>query len=298
MMTNKNNGAHNGVNVTMDEKFCTRFKYDRKCYIECVKSNLPNLRPGDLSEIKEVCDLFIEKGQIGAYNIVADNVNDIMYLLTNQDLKEIPLDQFQKRCVFCRKSDGNMKSCIQCRLVSYCSIQCQRNDWKKHKVECLRPYEDLLERKMCHKKIVPKINRILCNRMLKAFGSYHLKHPFIIKTADTISKVYPNKCIFLVYHPDSLSLAPSQNKFGHLMAAALLSFAAGIGELMLSEEERAALGKIQTTNPIKATVSFTDKPSTLKKIVPILLYCRAENTENAWYEVMHLSEKSARAVRE
>ena len=40
-------------------------------------------------------------------------------------------------CAKCRKSSGvEMKRCGRCRKVSYCSVECQRSDWAKHKPSC------------------------------------------------------------------------------------------------------------------------------------------------------------------
>jgi hypothetical protein len=38
-------------------------------------------------------------------------------------------------CKVCRKQ-GKMKKCSTCLQAYYCSIECQQNDWKKHKKSC------------------------------------------------------------------------------------------------------------------------------------------------------------------
>lgn len=46
------------------------------------------------------------------------------------------------RCAndLCRNVDG-LKKCKKCRVFSYCSIECQRVDWKMHKPICCDTYE-------------------------------------------------------------------------------------------------------------------------------------------------------------
>ncbi|ESO93989.1 hypothetical protein LOTGIDRAFT_228668 [Lottia gigantea] len=39
-------------------------------------------------------------------------------------------------CDNCQKSLDKMKRCTRCRLVYYCSQECQINDWSKHKENC------------------------------------------------------------------------------------------------------------------------------------------------------------------
>lgn len=39
------------------------------------------------------------------------------------------------RCTTCRKGGSSML-CSRCRKVTYCSKECQRQDWKNHKVNC------------------------------------------------------------------------------------------------------------------------------------------------------------------
>jgi len=42
----------------------------------------------------------------------------------------------KKSCAKCGKSEDNLSACAKCHLVSYCSRECQRSDWPKHKVSC------------------------------------------------------------------------------------------------------------------------------------------------------------------
>ena len=44
------------------------------------------------------------------------------------------LKSYESYCVVCEKATKN--SCARCRLVYYCSRDCQAKDWPKHKSKC------------------------------------------------------------------------------------------------------------------------------------------------------------------
>ena len=39
-------------------------------------------------------------------------------------------------CAKCNRADKKMKLCSKCRMMTYCSAECQKADWKKHKPNC------------------------------------------------------------------------------------------------------------------------------------------------------------------
>eukprot|EP00033_Pygsuia_biforma_P002520 GCRY01002791.1.p1 GENE.GCRY01002791.1~~GCRY01002791.1.p1 ORF type:complete len:120 (-),score=11.00 GCRY01002791.1:69-392(-) len=39
-------------------------------------------------------------------------------------------------CEVCGKTE-DLLSCARCRLVQYCSRECQKKDWKQHKPQCM-----------------------------------------------------------------------------------------------------------------------------------------------------------------
>ncbi len=41
-------------------------------------------------------------------------------------------------CDLCKKVPQNLKRCSRCRAVFYCSPECQRADWAKHKASCIK----------------------------------------------------------------------------------------------------------------------------------------------------------------
>ena len=67
----------------------------------------------------------------------------------------------ERQCTFCSKKQSdtvNLKQCAKCKTQSYCSRECQNNDWKNHKKTCAQnsaasttdsltnpPSEDLLK---------------------------------------------------------------------------------------------------------------------------------------------------------
>ena len=51
----------------------------------------------------------------------------------NSRLQKIPCDGCDK-VLLCTQ----MKRCSRCRAATYCSVDCQRNDWVKHKTMCVQ----------------------------------------------------------------------------------------------------------------------------------------------------------------
>ncbi len=41
-----------------------------------------------------------------------------------------------RECAHCKKSGLKFKHCSACKSVYYCSRECQKSDWKRHKKEC------------------------------------------------------------------------------------------------------------------------------------------------------------------
>jgi hypothetical protein len=62
---------------------------------------------------------------------------DEVYLPLNDDLGIPTPSGGCNVCGVMRKKDGKMlMKCGSCRLVEYCSVECQKKDWKKHKALC------------------------------------------------------------------------------------------------------------------------------------------------------------------
>lgn len=45
----------------------------------------------------------------------------------------------QPTCAYCDKSSTDLKRCGRCKKTYYCSAECQRKDWEKHKLSCITP---------------------------------------------------------------------------------------------------------------------------------------------------------------
>jgi hypothetical protein len=63
-------------------------------------------------------------------NIVRNHFNKI-----GAEHEIIKYDTRSRSCQKCGKTD-NIKMCGRCRNVFYCSVKCQRSDWKNHKINC------------------------------------------------------------------------------------------------------------------------------------------------------------------
>ena len=49
----------------------------------------------------------------------------------------LELHPFVRCCAHCEKSRADLKRCSRCHTTNYCSSDCQRSDWKRHKVACI-----------------------------------------------------------------------------------------------------------------------------------------------------------------
>lgn len=60
-------------------------------------------------------------------NLVLREINDGKYIIY---LEETPY------CKNCKKNSRSLKKCSRCKKAYYCNIQCQKNNWDKHKNHC------------------------------------------------------------------------------------------------------------------------------------------------------------------
>lgn len=60
------------------------------------------------------------------------------------DDDEIPVTPYLESCVVCGTFD-ELKACQRCKKQKYCSVQCQKADWKRHKAYCLKEEENWTE---------------------------------------------------------------------------------------------------------------------------------------------------------
>jgi hypothetical protein len=45
-------------------------------------------------------------------------------------------DNVEQVCMVCEKRQGKLKRCSVCHVTCYCSAECQKKDWKEHKLVC------------------------------------------------------------------------------------------------------------------------------------------------------------------
>jgi len=67
-----------------------------------------------------------------------DILNDLQGS-TKAALKAISHMKKEQMCAKCHKyggKDGKLKKCSGCNAIFYCSPECQKLDWKRHKHEC------------------------------------------------------------------------------------------------------------------------------------------------------------------
>jgi len=101
--------------------------------------------------LKESPVLFtsIGKGYLGYIGDVNGEEEEGKVILTMCNLSRKPDVQYppatqskngeaRTKCKVCGK-EGNMRKCGQCRIAAYCSRDCQADDWKQHKKECVQP---------------------------------------------------------------------------------------------------------------------------------------------------------------
>ena len=75
-----------------------------------------------------------EKGRVAYWGVFADEdgqqVNPLAYE---------PRTSQQQKCGATAATNTNMKKCSICQIVFYCSKECQKADWRRHKVDCRDP---------------------------------------------------------------------------------------------------------------------------------------------------------------
>ena len=66
------------------------------------------------------------------------------------------------RCGNCHSSTEKLKTCQRCKKMKYCNRECQEQDWKIHKKNCVSDHEVLLENKEPTKKGLRKHPELFC----------------------------------------------------------------------------------------------------------------------------------------
>ncbi len=45
---------------------------------------------------------------------------------------------YLNRCTHCKHISDGLQICSQCKFETYCSVECQKHDWKRHRKECVK----------------------------------------------------------------------------------------------------------------------------------------------------------------
>jgi hypothetical protein len=56
--------------------------------------------------------------------------------LFNTLIQKLTKPIMKNQCFCCFKTGVKLQKCGNCNIVYYCSRECQKNDWKKHKPDC------------------------------------------------------------------------------------------------------------------------------------------------------------------
>ena len=80
----------------------------------------------------------------------------------------------------CQASDKPLKSCGQCHLVHYCSVECQRKDWKTHKKNCKDTdtwLQEQADKKLLKYDDFEEIKKLGDGNFTQIFQVFHKKFP-------------------------------------------------------------------------------------------------------------------------
>ncbi|XP_060083307.1 uncharacterized protein LOC132562576 [Ylistrum balloti] len=48
-----------------------------------------------------------------------------------------------RKCMVCGKASPTVKTCTRCKMADYCSKECQKQDWKLHRLQCKGPKQEV-----------------------------------------------------------------------------------------------------------------------------------------------------------
>ena len=74
---------------------------------------------------------------VGAEKKVEKSCKEEAEIQSNLEKESEGINSHKEECAFCKLDASN--KCTRCKKVYYCSKQCQKNDWKRHKRTCQNP---------------------------------------------------------------------------------------------------------------------------------------------------------------
>lgn len=93
---------------------------------------------------------------------------------------EDPKSALDKTCAVCKKPEPKVEEgkklryCSRCEMVLYCSRECQKTDWKRHKKDCAKLATEEAKAKDM-RNTHPSINLMLMESMKKVLGDMFFK---------------------------------------------------------------------------------------------------------------------------
>lgn len=86
----------------------------------------------------------------------------------------------KKECFKCIKKTENLKYCFNCRIASYCSKDCQINDWINHKKVCKKYCKKVSKNLVKYLKNLDCVKEItIKNKILRITSTTHIiEHDF------------------------------------------------------------------------------------------------------------------------
>lgn len=97
--------------------------------VDIAFSTTPYFTPG-VTKIVDTCT-------IKPYDAFPDFASVHIVMLKRASVGWIPLMIAYQMCATCGKTES-LKACSACNSTRYCSKECQKKDWKEHKITCSR----------------------------------------------------------------------------------------------------------------------------------------------------------------
>jgi len=110
-------------------------KKNSKCIV-CSKASAKNMRYVNMPEDDKIMIIFNCNGPLCHKNLTI-TLNRVLSMIKDENGCSCGLKYFN-RCSYCEKlTHKDLLRCSRCKDKYYCSRDCQRSDWLKHKKTCV-----------------------------------------------------------------------------------------------------------------------------------------------------------------